>query len=180
MQIFCLGWNCSGNYLASGSQDQTIKIWKVGSRNTTVGCRVITTCAEDLSKKFFFKFRVSWQSVSNLCIKTCSFHWKLTWEDMATLSCTYDGILIMRINSRPYLDQRIKWRFGMSGLERARPCSALLVKIFTWLGILTEIPWWLAIEMTLLALSTLENWLLCQNMRINTKWMSLHSYARMM
>lgn len=28
-KTFCLAWNCNGTHLATGSQDQTIKIWKM-------------------------------------------------------------------------------------------------------------------------------------------------------
>ena len=38
LQIFCLDWNCSGSYLASGSQDQAIKLWKIGTKNVSVSC----------------------------------------------------------------------------------------------------------------------------------------------
>eukprot|EP00890_Picochlorum_soloecismus_P001093 jgi/Picsp_1/1985/NSC_05451-R1_tho complex 3 len=35
-KIFCLDWNCSGSYLASGSQDQGIKLWKIGTKNISI------------------------------------------------------------------------------------------------------------------------------------------------
>eukprot|EP00889_Picochlorum_renovo_P008189 jgi/Picre1/35219/NNA_002681.t1 len=35
-KIFCLDWNCSGSCLATGSQDQSIKLWKLGSKDTSL------------------------------------------------------------------------------------------------------------------------------------------------
>lgn len=83
LQIFCLDWNCSGSYLASGSQDQLIKLWKIGTKSVSVSCtigllfeslNVISFCSEshDLSsgssrgKKgpnvslFFSSYRFLW------------------------------------------------------------------------------------------------------------------------
>ena len=41
LQVFCLTFNCDGRRLATGSQDQTIKLWKVDENGGPVSLYLV-------------------------------------------------------------------------------------------------------------------------------------------
>lgn len=62
LQVYCLDWDCNGRRLATGSNDQTVRVWKIDSRH-----RVSTSALQILDHPAMHGRQIQALLCSTLC-----------------------------------------------------------------------------------------------------------------